>query len=435
MQIYYIDLERGNGDGKTPDSPRRTYRDLTLQPGDQVLFRRGSRIHDYLDPQSGTPEYPIVYGAYGEGEKPVFYGSIDVSRPEDWKKIGDNIWECVRKVPMEACNMIFNDGAACGNICWSEEELSVQGDWTDSRMGANEVDPPKVMPAQRLLMYSQECPATYYKKIECATREFRQLGIMRSNIIVQDLCFCNNGVHGLAGAGENIVVRRCDFIRLGGCVWHRGLKIQFGNAVEFWCVSRNVSVTENYFYDIYDSGVTHQGDEKCEVTVNAHFDRNVFIKCGMGAYEGRDIVPINFTFCNNVCLDAGEGFSKNGVTMPRNSEIWPQPMGHHIFLWRMDKATEGGNAEISGNFFGSAPYGGAIYSVMSPEAEAQFKINGNIYAMDRKTLLNRWGEYDYKNLKEFQQKTEQESDGHTSNGEDVVGFTGNYEKAMRLRSN
>ena len=54
----------------------------------------------------------------------------------------------------------------------------------------------------------------------------------------------------------------------------------------------------------------------------------------MAAYEQRDALPQNAVFSNNVCMDAGEGFSKQGEIMPRKSEIWPQPMGHHIFFWR-----------------------------------------------------------------------------------------------------
>lgn len=432
MRTYYVDLECGTGDGSSPQTPRGSYRDLTLCPGDRVLFRRGSRVYDQLDTQSGTAENPVVYGAYGEGAKPIFCGSVDLSRPEDWKEVSENIWECVREVPAEACNLLFDGGACCGTLRWSREELSAQGDWTDSRIGSHECHGTEPVPAQQLLLYSTECPAVRYQSIECATREFRCLGKLRSNVTVQDLCFCNNGVHGLAGAGENITVRRCDFLRLGGCVWNKELKIQFGNAVEFWNISKNVSVTENFFCDIYDSGVTHQGGRTCEVTVNAHFDRNVFVKCGMGAYEGRDLVPVNLTFCENVCLDAGEGFSKNGATMPRRSEIWPQPMGHHVFLWRMEHATEGGHAEISGNFFGSAPYGGAIYSVMAPSAEAQFSVDRNVYAMERKTLTNRWGGCDCSNLEDFRRQTDMERNGRVCDGKLPADCTDSYEKAMQL---
>jgi hypothetical protein len=272
-------------------------------------------------------------------------------------------------------------------------------------MGDNEVDksPEDEGKEAVVLLYSEKNPGEYYKKIECACRRFRSLGIMKDHVIIQDLCFKNNGVHGLAGNGENIIVRNCEFLFIGGCVWSKKLKIRFGNGVEFWNVSRNVQVVDNYFYDIYDSGVTHQGsDEECQVTEDAHFDRNVFVRCGMGAYEGRDLVPRNLTFNDNICIDAGEGFSKNGVIMPRSSEIWPQPMGHHVFIWRMKKPTEGGSLQIKGNTFHNAPYGGAIYSIVDPLAEAQFDIDENIYYTENRALLNHIDGTSYVNFESYQ---------------------------------
>ena len=79
--IYYIDPMHGcpEADGLSPENARSEYRDLTLNPGDQVLFRRGSFIRANLERKPGTAEAPITYGAYGEGENPVFCGSVDVS--------------------------------------------------------------------------------------------------------------------------------------------------------------------------------------------------------------------------------------------------------------------------------------------------------------------------------------------------------------------
>ena len=131
----------------------------------------------------------------------------------------------------------------------------------------------------------------------------------------------------------------------------------------------------------------------------------------MAAYEGRDLVPRGLTFRGNVCLDAGEGFSKNGVTMPRNSEIWPLPMGHHIFLWRMESPTEGGLLQISENVFGSSPWGAAIYSLAAKEAEAQFEIDGNLYYAERRLLLNHIDGKDYTSFEAYRKET-----GYDRNG-------------------
>ena len=96
---YYIDVHAGApaSDGLTPETARRDYRDLTLLPGDKVLFKRGSFIRDSLYRKPGTPENYITYGAYGEGEAPVFCGSQDVHDPALWEEIAPHIWKCTAK--------------------------------------------------------------------------------------------------------------------------------------------------------------------------------------------------------------------------------------------------------------------------------------------------------------------------------------------------
>ena len=150
--------------------------------------------------------------------------------------------------------------------------------------------------------------------------------------------------------------------------------------MEAWDVAENFSVTGCYFDNIYDSAVTHQGGKNCQPAKNMIFNNNVFLRCGMGALEQRDIVPLHAEFNGNICAYAGEGFSKLGEEMPRFSEIWPEPMGHHAFMWRMKAPTEGGHQEIKNNIFVDAPYGAAIFSVCSPEADKQFIIEGNTYS-------------------------------------------------------
>ena len=90
-------------------------------------------------------------------------------------------------------------------------------------------------------------------------------------------------------------------------------------------------------------------------------------------------MPLCAEFCNNTCEDAGGGFSRLGEEMPRRSEIWPQPMGHHIFLWRIEKPTPNGSIKIENNVFGNAIYGKAIYDIICDDAKKQLTVNNNEY--------------------------------------------------------
>ena len=85
-------------------------------------------------------------------------------------------------------------------------------------------------------------------------------------------------------------------------------------------------------------------------------------------------------------------------------------MGHHVFLWRMDSATDGGYVEIKNNDFGSAPVGAAIYSIISPEAERQFAIENNKFQKNDGLLIRFCGE-DFTNIKDYIAKTSKDIGG------------------------
>ncbi|MEE2935449.1 MAG: hypothetical protein VYA84_05580, partial [Planctomycetota bacterium] len=74
---YYVDSVNGN-DTLAGDSEASAWKSLnrlesqTLNPGDQVLLRRGSNWNDRLDlAASGTDSERIVFDAYGTGDLPV----------------------------------------------------------------------------------------------------------------------------------------------------------------------------------------------------------------------------------------------------------------------------------------------------------------------------------------------------------------------------
>ncbi|GAB3805623.1 hypothetical protein GCM10028819_39220 [Spirosoma humi] len=92
---YYV-ASSGNDSntGRSSATPFQTIskiNSLTLQPGDQVLFRRNDTFQGSLQlRQSGTANSPIVVDAYGSGNKPVLSGAVVIT---NWTKQGNNIWQ------------------------------------------------------------------------------------------------------------------------------------------------------------------------------------------------------------------------------------------------------------------------------------------------------------------------------------------------------
>ena len=80
-QTYYVDARAGS-DENAGTSPAAAWasldkvNSLDLQPGDTVLFARGSEWNGGIDIKaSGSADAPITFGAYGEGELPILRGA------------------------------------------------------------------------------------------------------------------------------------------------------------------------------------------------------------------------------------------------------------------------------------------------------------------------------------------------------------------------
>lgn len=386
---YYVDDLQGisGRSGLSPEEAVSSWRDLNIQAGDRILFRRGSFFRDVLELPCGTKDAPLYCGAYGEGAKPVFCGSVNADNPAQWREVRENIWEFTGELTSEPGNLIFENDV-CGILAWEESDLTQNDCWHYTAIAG---DMPRRFLKGSLLLYSVGNPALRHTSVEIALYGRRHMVSCRENAVFEDLAFINSAVHGYGDTDvRNVTFRNCDFRMIGGIVWSKEEKIRFGNGIECWRSGENVLVEGCLFDQIYDSCVTHQGPgEQAGLAVNIAYIGNTFKNFGMAAYEARDKVGINVRFENNVCMGAGEGFSLQDETPPRRSEIWPQPMGHHVFIWRMNHGTEGGCISIRNNVFGTSPYGAAIYSIVHPDAEAQILRSGNVYEKSE-GLLVRW---------------------------------------------
>lgn len=380
MSIWYIDSEcsSGNFSGTSPENPRRDFDTLEISAGDSVLLKRGTVYRSAIVSPSGTPECPIVWGAWGEGDNPVILGSV---KADCWEKVSANIWKWQGFDEGEVCNLIFDNGF--GTLRWDMDSLSENGDFYYTAYQSKDVG------GGELYLYCDKNPSENWESIEVACFKKRNLATAVHDVVFEDITFKNSGVHGFAATNSaRITIRRCKFHNIGGCVWDAENKVRFGNGVEFWNECEDILVTECDFNQIYDSALTHQGQKNGEYKTpkNIVFSFNTIANCGMAAYEIRDKIPLSSRFHHNLCDMAGMGFSAQGDVRPRRWVLWPEPMGHHLFIWRMDKPTDGGELLIDENTFGYAFDGYAEYSIVSPEAQAQIIYRKNIVTCERPVL-------------------------------------------------
>ena len=402
MATYYIDPKNGQDEnnGLSPTTAKRSYADIDVQCGDRILFKRGSFIRDRLY----AKKY-VSYGAYGEGELPTFCASLDVSAAENWMPTEiPHVWKCTSPMDGDVGNLVFDGNLCTAALKWELQALMAQGDFYSQKCDAPS-DWNGRNHMTELYLYSLGNPSTVYAHIEAVAYGARQLVNLDDGMTFEDLRFINSGVHGMAGHGDHITVRRCIFENIGGCPWSRERQIRFGNGFEIWEHGNDILLEHCTFKNIYDSCVTHQGPgEKTEPTHHFVCRYCKFDTYGMAAFEYRDKMPIESSFEFNECRNAGCGFAMLGEDLPRNSEIWPEPMGHHIFLWRIPKATENGSLFIRNNIFGSAPVGAAIYSIISTEAEAQITLEHNTYTKND-VLLQHFGGKSYTSLEQYKKET------------------------------
>ena len=120
---YYVDSRTGSdsNNGLTPQTAWQSFSKVNvaeIKPGDQILFARGGLWRGVLNPKSGEKGNPVLYGAYGEGPLPLFYGSVDASTPEDWQEVKPGIWATKKIEPV--VGELFNQNKKNG--------VAVQGD-------------------------------------------------------------------------------------------------------------------------------------------------------------------------------------------------------------------------------------------------------------------------------------------------------------------
>jgi hypothetical protein len=99
MTIFYVDPASGNdkNSGASASSAWQSIERVNthdFQPGDQILFRRGSIFTtELLINDSGAAQAPIKIGAYGVGANPRFDGSVEMKKAV-WTETspGSHIW-------------------------------------------------------------------------------------------------------------------------------------------------------------------------------------------------------------------------------------------------------------------------------------------------------------------------------------------------------
>lgn len=277
---YYISPNGDDyNDGTSPETAWKTIDNIIMneylfEEGDAVLFERGGiyRRNSPIVAQSG-----MTYGAYGEGAKPVIYGSAyNYSWGTRWQpSFKENVWKISMNVG-EAGIIVFNHGEEVGMPYYHGlNELTKNGDFYHN-----------VQDATLYLYLDKGYPSTVYRDIEIGTREYIihvDDGI--ENVAVDNLSLKYGGsfaIHVNEDA-NNFSATNLEIGWVGGCrsggANNTTTSIGLGNGIEIWQSTENILVENCWIYQVYDAGLSPQGINGDSEYINHVYRNNLIEFC------------------------------------------------------------------------------------------------------------------------------------------------------------
>ena len=354
-RYFYIDSIDGNdsADGLSPETAWKSVEKTAhfeFHEGDVVLFRRGGLWRGHIRMQKG-----VYYSAYGEGEKPKFYGSLDAANPDDWVETKyKNVWMFRPLVPYvrDIGCVVINDGQLWGiKVCknyiegvrcdgthdvfngrttFSRERVP----FTDYRDLKNDLEFYHNYDDEHLYLYCADGnPGEVFESIELAQRH-SIVGGPSQGVVLDNLCLKYAGIHAVGHGGRNFTMQNCEISWIGGSNqfpehemmgWNKPFgndTTRLGNGTEVYGGCDNYVVKDCYFYQIYDAAMTAQ-------FMNAHTSRDIIMQnidwhgnltdcvhysfelwlAIQKADEGCKVEMHDVDVYDNICLNNGFGWS------------------------------------------------------------------------------------------------------------------------------
>lgn len=389
-----LKIGSNENNGHSPDAPlldlsKFAYNHSSipvLNHGDKVLIKRGTTMQcnnvKLYTNNFGLKKCDFVYvGAYGSGDDPILTNHKELSRTRLVKYV-DNIYYVDLSTDGTNSNIGF---------IYDPKQDEIYGNRV-FEMGKLENYMDFYVEDNKLYIYSKELESIPENMCLALGNNIMTCD---ANTIYENLHFTLGGIHGLAttkDANFNIIVKNCMFSKIGGS--QLSGTTRYGNGFEIYGDGYDIQVQNCIFEDIYDTGVTFQG-ENCTFK-NCSFNHNVFRRCGQACENWCDNKTagegyINCTFNDNLCLLSGHGFGGKN----RNN-------GYDFMLTNANCINT--DITVKNNIFFKAKDG--CYSIVKG---TNVKCSKNkIYLYDEQ-VINNYIEKTMKQYKEYIEETKQDA--------------------------
>ena len=376
-QRYYISEKNGNddNDGKTPETAVKTMAALVSKlrfpkKGTAILFERGGVYRGQTNIIPG-----VIYGSYGEGEKPILTGSLkNYADPSLWE-------ETEVKNVYKLKESIKNVG-----IITFDHGLYDYGNY-DGLYGKNRIYGKNIGHHSALLedleFYSSEdtlylrCdggnPGERFSSIEIGNTVRVFDGAAVYDVVFDNLSIRNTGTHGIGiRSGTNVTVTNCVFSWLGGSLLgeHGTTTTQYGNAIEIYGSCDGYYVKNNWFYQIYDTAITHQGSDS--TMQNIEYSENLIEYCHWGIECWMSGIQKNYASKYNLLRNGGYGWGSVVSQREHQAELYA--------FYNIDAKTENMLCEYT-------IVDRCAGLLMEIDSRSTEKYNSNIYVQDEGKAL------------------------------------------------
>ncbi len=309
---YYVSNSGDdNNDGLSYTSSWKTLKKVNeaeLKYGDGVFFKRGDLFRGNLFAKPG-----VTYAAYGEGDKPKLYSGEKNMADESFWELYDkehNIWKYTGKI-IDVGTLVFDDGIAHsrklipnfknGKFVLRNDiskEFVLKNEMTkdlDLFCDYSECKDGEAVPRINIeslgnlyLRCDKGNPGKLYNSIEPLLR-FNLIAVASNpDVTIDNLCIKYVGCHGVGAGGyvKGLSVTNCEFGWIGGAIQfynEEGRVTRFGNAIEIYGGCENYKANNNYIYEVYDAGITHQYRVTSKTMMeNIEYKDNLIEKCVYG---------------------------------------------------------------------------------------------------------------------------------------------------------
>ncbi len=290
--IFYVSEKNGNDNNNGTTAPIKTLEQLaklSVKSGDAVLFERGGIYRGTITAKNG-----VTYGSYGEGNKPLLmqskknYADKSLWTTTEW----ENVYVCTELLTNVGVigfdHDLFDYSEASYNELYADimnlntfsftgpadlsEDLQFYSECTTEDGSDLTGNPGK------LYVYSTKGnPGERFSSIEIGEK-FDIFDGAPNNCTIDNIAMKFTGAHAIGfGTCENLKVTNCVFSWLGGSVLKINTNltaVNYGNAVEIYGGCNGYLVKNNWMYQIYDTGVTHQRSSSTGNCIQTNIEYN-----------------------------------------------------------------------------------------------------------------------------------------------------------------